>query len=201
MIAIYNNSVLEDTLIVYLKNTPYNKQDSERKGDIAVMRDLRDGKPAGINFFNVSQWTTFETEGGQDLSLAQIDALNLALTEAGFDLALEVDNEPKFVVGHVLQCDPMPDSNHLSITQTQVDKDQILQIVCGAPNIDVEQKVVVAKDGALMPDGSIIWAGELRGTPSEGMICSAKELGLTEKAGRGILVLDEDAEVGSAFQF
>ena len=52
-----------------------------------------------------------------------------------------------------------PDSDHLSITQTEVDNGEILQIVCGAPNIKAGQKVVVAKPGAMMPDGLMIWPG------------------------------------------
>ena len=85
-------------------------------------------------------------------------------------------------------------------TQTEVDNGEILQIVCGAPNIKAGQKVVVAKPGAMMPDGLMIWPGVLRGEESFGMICSAKELRLPNApAKKGILELPFDAEVGSAF--
>ena len=77
----------------------------------------------------------------------------------------------------------------------------MLQIVCGAPNIRKGLKVVVAKPGAMMPDGLLIWPGELRGVASAGMICSAKELQLTNAPKkRGILELPQDAETGSAFK-
>ncbi len=76
-----------------------------------------------------------------------------------------------------------------------------MQIVCGASNIAAGQKVVVAKVGAMMPNGLVIWDGELRGEPSHGMVCSAKELGIeAETTKKGILVLDENAVTGSAFK-
>ncbi|MGI6156664.1 MAG: DUF4479 domain-containing protein, partial [Enterococcus lemanii] len=61
-------------------------------------------------------------------------------------------------------------------------------------------KVVVAKPGAMMPDGLLIWPGELRGVASFGMVCSAKELNLANAPmKRGILELPADAVVGEAF--
>lgn len=75
---------------------------------------------------------------------------------------------PKFVVGYVKECLPHEDSDHLSVTQTEVDNGEVLQIVCGAANIKKGQRVVVAKPGAVMPSGSIIWPGELRGVASNG---------------------------------
>lgn len=111
------------------------------------------------------------------------------------------DDTPKFVVGFVQELSDHPDSDHLHITKTKVDNGETLQIVCGAPNIAQGQMVVVAKVGAMMPDGQIIWPGKLRGVQSEGMICSARELALPnapEK--RGILVLEpEKYAVGAEF--
>ena len=75
-------------------------------------------------------------------------------------------------------CVEHPDSDHLSITETEVGDGEVLQIVCGAANIRKGLKVVVAKPGAMMPDGLMIWPGTLRGVESFGMICSAKELHL-----------------------
>ena len=77
---------------------------------------------------------------------------------------------------------------------------ELLQIVCGAPNVEAGQKVVVAKIGAVMPSGLLIKAGNLRGVDSFGMLCSARELAIPGAPEvKGILVLDTDAEVGSAF--
>ena len=81
-----------------------------------------------------------------------------------------------------------------------MDNGTVLQIVCGAPNIEAGQKVVVAKPGAMMPDGMMIWPGTLRGVDSYGMICSARELHLPNAPEKkGILVLPEDAVVGEVF--
>ncbi len=80
--------------------------------------------------------------------------------------------------------------------------DEQLQIVCGAPNVEAGQKVVVAKVGAVMPGGMKIKATELRGVPSNGMICSQKELGLPgAPEEKGIYVLDESYETGQPFEF
>ncbi len=79
--------------------------------------------------------------------------------------------------------------------------DETLQIVCGAPNVDQGQYVVVAKVGAVMPSGMVIKDAELRGVPSSGMICSAKELDLPDApAEKGILVLDGSHQAGEPFK-
>ena len=101
------------------------------------------------------------------------------IQEAGFDgEALDLSPKDTLVVGYVETCVPHEDSDHLHVTQTRVSQDTVLQIVCGAPNVKAGQKVVVATPGTVMPNGSIIWAGELRGVASHGMLCSARELGL-----------------------
>ena len=75
----------------------------------------------------------------------------------------------------------------------------MLQIVCGAPNVDTEQKVVVARVGAIMPDGLYIKPSALRGVDSNGMICSKKELNLKDDGVKGIYVLDDSYNVGQPF--
>ena len=107
-----------------------------------------------------------------------METLNRLITEAGFTEQLAIDLEPKIVVGYVKTCEPHPDSDHLSVTETEVGEGEVLQIVCGAANIRKGLKVVVAKPGAMMPDGLLIWPGTLRGVDSYGMICSARELHL-----------------------
>lgn len=104
------------------------------------------------------------------------------------------------VIGKVLTCEPHPDSDHLHLTTVDVGGETPLAIVCGAPNVAKDQKVPVATIGTK------IWTSEteyfeikkskLRGYPSFGMICSAKELGLSNDHD-GILVLDNDAVVGT----
>src|SRR5699024_10721903 len=124
--------------------------------------------------------------------------VNALLADTPIAYTLEDNSSSKFVVGYVKSCEPVEGSDHLNVTQTEVDNGETLQIVCGASNIAEGQKVVVAKVGAVMPDGLVIWPGELRGVKSSGMICSARELGLPQEES-GILVLDETDETGSAF--
>ena len=92
-----------------------------------------------------------------------------------------------------------PDADKLSVLNVNVGNDT-LQIVCGAPNVEQGQKVVVAKVGAVMPSGMVIKDAELRGVASSGMICSMKELNLPNAPKeKGIMVLDDSYEIGQAF--
>lgn len=198
MIFAYNKKHIGDTLIVIVANDQEEKNTVEIKGKIA--RITAGATVIGWNFFDVSAIIAIEGAGQVYLTDEQLAVLNEHLAQAGFSERLEADLAPKIVVGYVESCEPHPDSDHLSITKTRVSADEVLQIVCGAPNIAAGQKVVVAKVGAMMPDGTLIWAGNLRGVDSYGMICSARELHLPnapEK--RGILELSADAVVGEAF--
>ncbi len=103
------------------------------------------------------------------------------------------------VIGEVLDCIDHPDSDHLHVCQVNLGSDTV-QIVCGAPNVRKGLKVIVAKDGAVLP-GGVIKKGNIRGQESNGMICSIAELGLDHKFLsdediNGIKELDEDAPVG-----
>lgn len=94
-----------------------------------------------------------------------------------------------------------PNADKLNICKVEIGT-ETLQIVCGAPNVDAGQKVVVAKIGAVMPSGMLIKPAELRGVPSAGMICSARELELPDAPQeKGILVLEDSFEVGQEFKF
>lgn len=103
------------------------------------------------------------------------------------------------VVGRVMSKYPHPDSDHLNVCEVDLG-DKVYQIVCGAPNVDVNQKVIVARIGAKLPGGEIKQS-KVRGIESNGMICSIAELGLeskyvTEEDKKGIHILPEDAPVG-----
>ncbi|SFH71217.1 YtpR family tRNA-binding protein [Pisciglobus halotolerans] len=201
LISSYNREGIGDTLIVMLNNSEQTQLKTERRQNIARVFDETSGETKGYNFFSVSDLFSINEKGPVTLTEQQVAVMNKALEEAGFSDLLTADLSPKFVVGHVKECVPHPDSDHLSITQTEIDGGKVLQIVCGAPNIAQGQKVVVAKVGAIMPSGMVIWDGELRGEPSHGMICSARELNLEqEPAKKGILVLPEATPTGEAFQ-
>jgi phenylalanyl-tRNA synthetase beta chain len=105
------------------------------------------------------------------------------------------------VVGEVLSVERHPEADKLKICMVNVGKGQVLQIVCGASNVAPGQRVPVALVGAKLPGGIRIKKAKLRGVESNGMICSAKELGLPDKVlmkeqTEGILVLGPDAPIG-----
>ncbi|MGX7030729.1 YtpR family tRNA-binding protein [Vagococcus zengguangii] len=200
MIFSYNKEAVGDVLVAIVDNSGSEKVSFERKGNVAKV--FTADKTVGYNFFDVSTYLNdLEGQGQVFLTESQVISLNEQLSDAGFDANLVADNSPKFVVGYVKECVPHEDSDHLSVTKIEVDNGEELQIVCGAPNIEQGQKVVVAKPGAMMPNGLIIWPGNLRGVDSYGMVCSAKELNLPNAPQvKGILVLPEDAVVGSEFK-
>lgn len=114
-----------------------------------------------------------------------------------FSKLIEATN---LVVGYVKEKKPHENSDHLNICQVNFGSYD-LQIVCGAPNVDEGQHVIVALPGAVLPGGTIK-KSMIRGVESNGMICSLQELGLDskyvpEKYAHGIYVLGEDAVPGS----
>lgn len=119
-------------------------------------------------------------------------------------LGLEVDAcEPvcppvsdKIVVGQVVECAQHPDADKLRVTKVDVGGPELLDIVCGAPNCRQGLKVVVATIGAVLPGDFKIKAAKLRGQPSNGMLCSYKELGINIEA-EGIIELAPEAKVGT----
>ncbi|EXJ22907.1 Phenylalanyl-tRNA synthetase domain protein (Bsu YtpR) [Alkalibacterium sp. AK22] len=199
-ISIYNNNGLEDVLMIALKKCSVDQQEVESKGDLIKLKDKDSKDVVGFNLFQASAHIDGLENGPVQLNTEQISQFNRTLKAAGFEDKLEVDTDPRFVVGHVKSCEPVEGSDHLNLTQTEVDNNQVLQIVCGAGNIKAGQKVVVAKPGAVMPEGMIIWPGELKGIKSEGMVCSARELGLPQEQA-GIMILPSDEETGRRFDF
>ena len=125
--------------------------------------------------------------------------MNQKLTAAGFEQQLTADLTPKFIVGYVEKLEDHPKSDHLKITQTRISDDQTVQIVCGSPNVKEGIKVVVARPGAMMPDGKIIWPGALMGVESDGMLCGFRELRLKNAPDKkGLWIIPDDwQEVGA----
>lgn len=100
------------------------------------------------------------------------------------------------VVGHVVECGKHPEADKLSVCKVDAGQGELLDIVCGAPNVAAGQKVPVALVGVAMPGGMLIKKAKLRGQPSHGMICSERELGLTEDHS-GIMILPQDVAPGA----
>ena len=113
-----------------------------------------------------------------------VDLKTLAedMTSVGneYDSAQKLINATNLVVGEVIECEMHPDSDHLHVCKVNVG-DEVLQIVCGAPNVRKGLKVVVALPGAVLPGDFKIKAGVIRGVESNGMLCSIAELGLDSK--------------------
>ncbi|MCL1985955.1 MAG: phenylalanine--tRNA ligase subunit beta [Betaproteobacteria bacterium] len=99
------------------------------------------------------------------------------------------------LVGQVVECGRHPEADKLSVCKVNAGQGEILNIVCGAPNVAKGQKVPVAPVGAVLPGGLEIGKAKLRGQPSHGMICSERELGLSGFH-EGIMVLPGDAVPG-----
>ncbi len=124
-----------------------------------------------------------------------VSKFNLMSSEVeGYSKMVEASN---LVVGHVLTCIDHPQSDHLHICEVDVAK-EVLQIICGAPNVAKGQKVIVALEGAVLPGDFKIKKSTIRGVESRGMICSLDELGIDHKYHQedGIHVLPSDAVIG-----
>ncbi|MBT7618539.1 MAG: phenylalanine--tRNA ligase subunit beta [Calditrichaeota bacterium] len=105
----------------------------------------------------------------------------------------------KVVVGKVLTCEPVPKSDHLSLCSVNVGEETFATIVCGAPNVAAGQTVPVAVVGAELDGGFKITKRKLRGVESHGMICSERELKISDESS-GIMVLPDDLPIGSPLE-
>ena len=136
----------------------------------------------------------------------KFDCTYQELVDILINLGIEVENVEvksekyeKFKIGYVIEKKKHPNADKLSLCRVDVGSGRMLNIVCGAPNVDKGQKVCVALEGAVIPEsGLVIRKSKIRGEISEGMICSSRELGLGEDQ-EGILVLDTALKPGSDF--
>tara|TARA_R110001599_G_scaffold64023_3_gene178474 strand:- start:45140 stop:47569 length:2430 start_codon:yes stop_codon:yes gene_type:complete len=135
------------------------------------------------------------------------DELAHLLTMSGLEVEEVEPVAPPFsnvVVAEVLEVEKHPNADRLNVCQVNAGTGTMLNIVCGAPNVRVGMKVVCAMAGAVLPPGDDgkpfeIKVGQLRGVESQGMLCSARELKLSEEAG-GLMDLPADAPVGQNFR-
>ncbi|KIO66056.1 YtpR family tRNA-binding protein [Caldibacillus thermoamylovorans] len=198
----YNKEGVGDIFLISLQPVNQANFTYEKKDDVVKIVNSETGETAGFNLFNASNYVSFTvTKGLVDLTEELVAKLNEIINSHGFTDQLTADLSPKFVVGYVKEKEKHPQADKLSVCKVDVGT-ETLQIVCGAPNVDAGQKVVVAKIGAVMPSGLVIQPAELRGISSQGMICSARELGLPnvpEK--KGILVLEDTYTVGTEFKY
>ena len=126
------------------------------------------------------------------------NALAAQLTMAGLEVDHVEPAAPPFVnvvVGAVIALAQHPDADRLRVATVDVGQTEALQIVCGAPNVAVGMRAPTALIGATLPGGLTIKKSKLRGVESQGMLCSAKELGLAESSD-GLLPLPANSRPG-----
>ncbi|MBE7560572.1 phenylalanine--tRNA ligase subunit beta [bacterium] len=99
-----------------------------------------------------------------------------------------------FVVGRILECNKVPDSDHLTFCKVDTGE-AVWEVICGAPNHKAGDKICFIRPGASLPDGTKIKKTKIRGFFSHGMICSDKEMGVSEEA-QGVRILPQEAKVG-----
>jgi len=132
------------------------------------------------------------------------DELAHLLTMSGLEVEEVEAVAPPFsnvVVAHVVEVAKHPNADRLNVCQVDAGTGTLLNIVCGAPNVRAGMKAICAKAGAVLPPGADgkpfeIKVGKLRGVESQGMMCSAKELKISEESS-GLMELPEDAPVGT----
>lgn len=135
-----------------------------------------------------------------DLKENNIQKISEILTEKSSEIEEFIDTHEHFknvVVGEIKNIESHPEADKIRVTKIDIGEKE-LQIICGAKNIEVGQKVPVALIGAILPENFVIEKRKMRGVLSEGMLCSAKELGLGNNH-EGIMILDKNIKNGTDF--
>lgn len=125
------------------------------------------------------------------------DELTHRLTMAGLEVDAVEAAAPAFsgvVVGEITACEPHPEADRLTVCRVAGAGREDVQVVCGAPNAAVGLKAPLATVGAVLPDDTVVEQTRVKGVDSAGMLCSARELGLSEDAS-GLMRLPPDAPV------
>ena len=135
-----------------------------------------------------------------DIENEDLNELAVKITKAGVNVEKVISKRiNNLVIGKVISCEMHPDSDHLHICMVDTGNETI-QIVCGAPNVRVGLKVIVALPGAVLPGDFEIKKGTIRGVESNGMLCALFELGVEEKTdetyAKGIHEVEDNIEVG-----
>ncbi len=182
----YNKNTMNDTMTINLVPENFTRIENVKQGTLLYNED----KFIGMNIFDVSKFIEIE-EGYLYLNKKIAD---FVLNKFNIDL---VDfHTKKFIVGEVTKADPIENS-HLKKCIVDIGS-ELLQIVCGADNVEKGKKVVVALNNTVMPNGKVIIPTRMMGIESSGMICSRKELwNFGENS--GILILDDSCEKGKEF--
>lgn len=189
----YNPQSFESILLVRCSDEQIHTYDKQEK--VTRLFD-KDEKLVGYNI-EIYDTTLFHS-GYNKPTEKTMSLINDILMSCGYN-SLQADMENHILVGEVARCEKHPDSDHLHVCDVNIGSNTI-QIVCGAHNVEQGIKVVVACIDAVLPNGLWIKKGSLRGIESNGMLCSAFELGLIEEKKKGILILDDSYHVGQIFE-
>ncbi|TRL69663.1 phenylalanine--tRNA ligase subunit beta [Staphylococcus haemolyticus] len=135
----------------------------------------------------------------------EVEDLAERITRTGIEVDDMIDYTKdirNLVVGYIQSKEKHPDADKLNICQVDTGEEEPVQIVCGAPNVDAGQHVIVAKVGGRLPGGIKIKRAKLRGERSEGMICSLQEIGISSNVvpkayENGIFVFPTEVEPGT----
>ena len=129
------------------------------------------------------------------------ESIGEALTDLGLEIESLINPKTRLIdltVGEILSFDKHPNADKLKVCRVKT-SDNILNIICGAPNVKKGMKVVVAKPGNFIPGLNItLKKSEIRGVQSDGMMCSEKELEISDEH-EGIIELPKGAEVGTSY--
>ena len=131
-----------------------------------------------------------------------VDEIANALTMIGQEVeAIDIQGKDlgNVVIGQIVEFDKHPNSDRLTLLKVNVGEEAPLQIICGATNHKLNDKVVVAKIGAVLPGNFKIKKSKIRDVESFGMLCSDAELGLAKES-EGIIILPEDAPIGKEYR-
>lgn len=201
MFVFYNPKGIGDVLMIPLKDGDRYEITHETIGPITKITN-NNNEVLGYNIFEASKHVELKDHGKITLTEGLLGQIKQLFKSNNIDDELDFDLSPKFVVGYVTSKSAHDNADNLSVCQVDVGLSKNLQIVCGAPNVDKDQKVVVAKVGATMTSGLQIKPTELRGVASNGMICSQKELGIPNAPEeKGIYVLNDSYIIGETFDF
>lgn len=193
--AFYNVTAAGDYLLCRSNNDKTVKFDTI--GDVTYLFNHKE-QVIGLNINNASLHFDNLDNGKCNLNTKKVNKIN-ELIAGNFNVVVEEDQKERLVVGQIVEFEDHPESDHLHICKVDIGT-SIEQIVCGATNAHLNQKVVVATIGTMMPNGLYIEPSTLKKVASNGMLCSARELGLTTDLERkGIITLDDSYIIGESF--
>lgn len=189
----YNKDNVGDVLI--MKSNDLVATSFKKYGDLVAI--FRNEELIGYNYFNISKSFNDLNNGiNYHPSNELVNFINSKIRENNLE-EIEII-EPNFRVGKVIECEDI-EGTHLHLCKVDI-KDEVLQIVCGAKNVEKDKIVVVAMIGTIMNDGSFINKGQLKGYDSYGMLCSKRELNIPTEEVRGLLLLDpNEYNIGDLF--